>query len=84
MAITSVGILLAWIADFIQHKTFLRLIFARYDADGSGELNDAQVLMLLVSMGLTAEATEEDPKTLDEHIADMTSYTPECDEIPSL
>eukprot|EP01052_Picozoa_sp_SAG31_P029497 SAG31_NODE_2937_length_4889_cov_3.571399_4_plen_87_part_00 len=83
MAIASAGILGFWIADFVQHKTFLRLMFSRYDEDGSGELNEAQVLKLLISMGLTAEATEEDPKTLNEHIEEMTSYTPECDDIPS-
>ena len=75
--LASGGIVSMWFVDYFQHQAFLKLIFSRYDGDGSGVLDDSEVMKLLISMGLTPEATAEDPKTLDEHMSDMAAYTPE-------
>jgi hypothetical protein len=73
----SAGIVGTFVFHVMQHKAFLRLVFARIDQDKTGTLTEIEIKRLLVVMGLTPEATPEDPKTLQEHMDEMTSFTPE-------
>jgi hypothetical protein len=73
----SVGIVCVFITHLVQHRAFLRLVFSRIDQDKTGTLTEEEIRRMLIVMGFTADATPEDPKTLQEHMDDMTSHTPE-------
>ena len=66
-----------WVVDMMQHRAFLQLLWARVDSDESGHLDESEIIDLLLKMGLTQDATPEDPKTLEQHMHAMTSYTAE-------
>ena len=74
---SCVTILGFWVFDIMQHRAFLQLLWARVDADGSGTLDEDEAKSLLLLVGLTMHSSADDPKTLNEHLHDMTSYTDE-------
>ena len=52
LILASGGIVGLWVVTWFQHRAFLKLLFARFDVDGTGSLDAGEIMKLLLAMGL--------------------------------